>query len=142
MAQPPRKPKIVVGVDGSVESFAALRAAYLEALARGGELVIVYAWRYPASGPYGDDRRRAESELGELVEAFRRELDPLVPIVEKLVGGDPRIILVNESFDADLVVIGSGGQGRARLGPVGTYVLRHAVCPVEVVPAVGAASRG
>lgn len=130
------RPRIVVGVDGSPESEAALRAAYDEARLRAGELVVVHAWQYPPLGPSGDDRRRAEADLADCVERFRLAADPAVPITEKLVGGDARTALVHEARDADLVVVGSRGLGRvtsAVLGSVSTYVLHHATCPVEVV---------
>ena len=131
--------KVVVGVDGSPESDAALRLAYEEALARHGELVVVHAWQFPPLGPSGDDRRRAEEQLADSVERFRLEADPVVPIIEKLVGGDARYALARESSDADLLVIGSRGLGRvsaAVLGSVSTFLLHHATCPVEVVPPV------
>jgi nucleotide-binding universal stress UspA family protein len=132
-----RRPRIVVGVDGSPEADAAMHLAYEEALVRKGELVIVHAWQYPPFGPGGDDRRQAEERLAASVERFRTEVDPVVPITEKLVGGDPRYALTAASADADLLVVGSRGLGRvsaAVLGSVSTYVLHHAQCPVEVVP--------
>ena len=131
--------KVVVGVDGSPESDAALRLAYEEARARHGELVVVHAWQFPLLGPSGDDRRRAEEQLADSVERFRLEADPVVPIIEKLVGGDARYALARESSDAALLVIGSRGLGRvsaAVLGSVSTFLLHHATCPVEVVPPV------
>ncbi len=137
MEKTQRPPRIVVGVDGSPESDEALKIGYDEARIRHGELVVVHAWQYPPFGPGGDDRRRAEEELAASVERFRLNADPVVPVVEKLVGGDARQALVNESADADLIVVGTRGRGRvsaAVLGSVSTYVLHHARCPVEVVP--------
>ena len=61
-----QRPKIVVGVDGSPESDAALKVAYDEALARQGELVVVHAWEFPPFGPSGDDRGRAEERAGRV----------------------------------------------------------------------------
>lgn len=137
MESPEVRPKIVVGVDGSPESDAALRVAYDEAFARHGELVVVHAWQFPRLGPSGHDRQRAEAQLAESVERFRLEADPVVPITEKLVGGDARQALMHESAGATLLVIGTRGLGRVSatmLGSVSTYLLHHATCPVEVVP--------
>jgi nucleotide-binding universal stress UspA family protein len=125
-------PKVVVGVDGSPESDAALRIAYEEARARHGELIVVHAWQFPPFGPSGDDRRRAEEQLADSVER-------VVPVIEKLVGGDARYALARESSDAALLVVGSRGRGRvsaAMLGSVSSYLLHHATCPVEVIPPV------
>jgi nucleotide-binding universal stress UspA family protein len=132
-----RRPKIVVGVDGSPDADAALHVGYEEARIRDGELVVVHAWKYPPLGPSGDDRGKAEKQLAANVERWRAEANPVVPITEKLVGGDARQALVAESASADLVVLGTRGLGRvsgAVLGSVSTYVLHHALCPVEVVP--------
>ena len=132
-----QRPKIVVGVDGSPESDAALKVAYDEALARQGELVVVHAWAFPPLGPSGDDRGRAEDELAASVERLRAMAEPEVPVVEKLVGGDPRQALLHEAGDAALLVVGSRGLGRVSavvLGSVSRYLLHHAPCPVEIVP--------
>jgi nucleotide-binding universal stress UspA family protein len=137
MAKSQQRPKVVVGVDGSPEADAAMHVAYEEARIRDGELVIVHAWQYPPFGPGGDDRRHAEERLAESVERFRAEVAPIVPITEKLVGGDARQVLTTESADAELVVVGTRGLGRVSatvLGSVSTYLLHHARCPVEVVP--------
>jgi nucleotide-binding universal stress UspA family protein len=52
---------IVVGVDGSPHSGAALRWALAEAETRGGELTAVFAWRVPfLSFPGAFDRDKLE----------------------------------------------------------------------------------
>ena len=137
MAESQQRPKVVVGVDGSPEADAAMHVAYEEARIRDGELVIVHAWQHPPFGPGGDDRRHAEERLAESVERFRAQVAAIVPITEKLVGGDARQALTTESADAELVVVGTRGLGRVSatvLGSVSTYLLHHARCPVEVVP--------
>jgi nucleotide-binding universal stress UspA family protein len=129
--------KIVVGVDGSPEADAALRVGYEEARLRGGELVVLHAWQYPPFGPGGNDRRAAEEPLARAVDKLRAEVAGSVPITTRLVAGDARRALVAEAGDAALVVVGSrglGGVSAAVLGSVGTYLLHHAPCPVEVVP--------
>ena len=132
-----QRPKVVVGVDGSPESDAALRVAYNEARARHGELVVVHAWQFPPLGPSGQDGNRAEELLAQSVEQLRVAAEPEVPVVEKLAGGDPRQALMHEAGDAALLVVGSRGLGRVSavvLGSVSHYLLHHAPCPVEIVP--------
>jgi nucleotide-binding universal stress UspA family protein len=138
------RPKVVVGVDGSAESDAALLVAYEEARTRHAELMVVHAWEFGPLGPSGDDRGRAEAQLADSVERFRAAAEPEVPIVEKLVGGDPRQALMHEAEDAALVVVGTRGLGRMSavlLGSVSRHLLHHAPCPVEIVPALEPAGR-
>jgi nucleotide-binding universal stress UspA family protein len=137
------KPRIVVGVDGSPAADAALRVAYEEARARDGELVVVDAWQYPALGPgHENHRREAEQTVAAAIDRLHTSTQVHVPITTKVVGGDPRFVLHNEAEDAALVVVGSRGLGpvsAALLGSVSTYLLHHAPCPVEVVPAADCA---
>jgi nucleotide-binding universal stress UspA family protein len=132
-----RRPKIVVGIDGSPEADAALRVGYEQARQRRGELVIVHAWMFPPFGPGDDDRGAADEALADAVDRLLSTVDREVPITTRLVGGDARHVLVNEAKDADLVVVGTRGLGRVSstfLGSVSTFLLHHAPCPVEVVP--------
>jgi nucleotide-binding universal stress UspA family protein len=55
--------------------------------------------------------------------------------------GSPGPALVTIADDDDLIVVGSPGRWRAR-GGVGGYCLRHASCPVVVVPPPALAPRG
>jgi nucleotide-binding universal stress UspA family protein len=131
------RPKIVVGIDGSPEADAALRAGYEQARQRGGELVIVHAWTFSPLGPGDDEYGAAEEALADAVDRLLTHVDRDVPITTRLVDGDARHVLVSEAKDAELVVVGTRGRGRtstAVLGSVSTYLLHHAPCPVEVVP--------
>jgi nucleotide-binding universal stress UspA family protein len=145
--------RIAVGFDGSAGAEAALRFAVSEARLRGAELRVVHAWlpRPATAGAWRLGRRPAELErdaaesheaaLAELrlhveltmIEADAEDLDVDVAGVE----GVPRRVLVEESRDADLLVVGARGSGRlpvALLGSVSAACARHASCPVVIVP--------
>lgn len=64
--------------------------------------------------------------------------EPAIEIERRLVEGDARDVLVSESADADLVVVGSHGHSgikAALLGSVSRHVVERAACPVVVVKA-------
>lgn len=145
---------IVVGVDGSPESQAALRWAAEEAALRDARLVAVWAWTFVPPAPIaepgmipvpamdypgaGEAERAAVEE--ELETAFRSAFPttPEVEIERKLVEGDPAHVLESEARGADLVVVGSRGRSgiaAALLGSVSKHVVDHAPCPVVVVKA-------
>ena len=55
--------------------------------------------------------------------------------------GDPATVLVDASREADILVLGSRGYGPLRavlLGSVSQAVIRHASCPIVVVPRAAA----
>jgi nucleotide-binding universal stress UspA family protein len=148
---------IVVGVDGSDASAAALTWAAEEARLRSAPLVAVFAWSFIPAQPIGDPgmlavpagdlagQLEAESEAARVIlaEAVSEALggEPGVEIEQKLVEGDPGDALVAESGAAELVVVGSHGRSglkAALLGSVSRHVASHAACPVVVVKADGA----
>jgi nucleotide-binding universal stress UspA family protein len=143
--------RIVVAVDGSEHSRAALLFAVEEARLRAAMLVAVHAWTYVPPPPLGSPDLLAvpvgdiAGEL-ELVRAaaeriFEEELADVpagVEVERRLVEGDPGEGIIEESADADLVVIGSRGHGGLKtvfLGSVSNHVIQHATCPVVVVRA-------
>jgi nucleotide-binding universal stress UspA family protein len=145
---------IVVGVDGSAPSLAALRWAADEAKLRDARLVAVHAWTYPppVALPGPGLAPLPEPELPGQLEALREsagaELDAAlsdafpggapVEVERKLVEGDPAATLADESRSADLVVVGSRGRSAlaaALLGSVSEHVVSHASCPVVVLRA-------
>ena len=141
---------IVVGVDHSDGAKAALRFALGEAKLRGARLRVVHAWQFSAFGASGmeagtlstfavdldDLRRGAEAAL----DATLRETIPDpggVDVERRLVEGPAAPALIDESRDAELLVVGSRGLGGFRgllLGSVGQQVAHHAACPVTIVP--------
>jgi nucleotide-binding universal stress UspA family protein len=145
---------IVVGVDGSDASNEALRWAADEARLRSASLVAVYAWSFVPPQPIGDpgilavpagdlpgqldaEREAAQIALDTAV-ADALGADPAVDVERKLVEGDAGEMLVAESKEAELVVVGSHGRSgfkAALLGSVSRHVVDHAACPVVVIKA-------
>ncbi len=139
---------IVVGVDGSPESLAALDWAYSEALASGAELTVVHAWEYPYDVSRSSPREirkpfemAAIKELRTSVESLGPRLtDGSVHINPKVCEDAPAAALLTEARDADLIVVGSRGRGGLRsllLGSVSRATLHRALCPVAVVRTPG-----
>ncbi len=135
-------PRIVVGVDGSEQSKQALRWAAQFAAASKASIEVVGAWQYPPS--YGwaavpldqwNPTRDTEKVLTATVdEVFGSERpDDLVMTVRE---GSAAKVLLEESKDATLLVVGSRGHGGfvgMLLGSVSAGVAEHATCPVLVV---------
>lgn len=138
---------IVVGVDHSQGARDALRFALEEAKLRGATLRAVHVWELqlripgiePGFDPLGAEldewRRSAEAALeATLAEVGADTAD--VEVERRVVEGAPGAVLVAESRDADLLVVGSRGHGgfaELLLGSVGQQVAHHADCPVVIV---------
>lgn len=137
-----RVPKIVVGVDGSPSSRAALRWAVRYAGLVGGRVEAVSAWEVPGmaswSAPAVDtDFDEGEAERG-LVDEVRAVLgeDGGSLVRERLVRGNAAEVLVDAAQGAEMLVVGSRGHGsfrRALLGSVSQQVAYHAPCPVTII---------
>jgi len=135
---------IVVGVDGSDASVAALRWAVTEAAVTGQEVRAVTAWTYLSPlDPGSDDAHRAQMEsrhdaqLNDLVRKVAQG-HPGVAVRCVIVEDDPAGALLDASRGADLLVLGSHGTGkllRAFVGSVSTRCLNKASCPVVIIPA-------
>lgn len=127
--------RIVVGVDGSPQSNAALRWALAEAEARDGELIAVFAWQLPfISFPGAFDRDELERAAKEFIVDTVSGLVPKPPIalLTLVAEGDPADSLIEASKAADLLVLGTRGRPRW-LGllsdPVRKRCLAAAACP-------------
>ncbi|RPK80704.1 universal stress protein [Streptomyces sp. ADI98-10] len=146
---------VVVGVDGSESSFAAVEAAAREARARGVGLRVVHALVWPVTyvlprpspggtsplGPPPMDpsedalRKMAEGLVAEAVGRARAE-SPDVEVSHAVVTGEPLTVLEAESRAAELVVVGSrglGGFGGLLAGSTAVHLVAHGRCPVLVV---------
>jgi nucleotide-binding universal stress UspA family protein len=142
--------KIVVGVDGSDSAESALRWAVRQAKLTGDIVEAVIAWQYPiVGGAYGwpaiamidgtDFAAMAEKTLEEAIGSTTEPGSP-VTIERKVVEGYPPSVLVDESADADLLVVGCRGHGtftEALLGSVSQHCSHHARCPVVIVRGPG-----
>ncbi|MDN5748092.1 MAG: universal stress protein [Pseudonocardia sp.] len=134
---------IVVGVDGSPGSLAALRWAVREASTRGLAVHAVTAWEFPAESTFGD--MRTVGDFHPVVEAEEILVSALTDagvaagdetVTTAPVEGHPAEVLMRSAEHADLLVVGSRGHGRivgALLGSVSHYVAAHAACPVVVI---------
>lgn len=139
-------PRIVVGVDGSDPSKAALRWAVHQAELVGGSLDAVAVWEYPSTY-YGWVPEADLDGLDEHVEATLTETldevlgsDPAVEVRRHVLRGDPTTMLLDVAAGASLLVVGNRGHGAfagALLGSVSYRCVHHATCPVVVVHAGG-----
>jgi nucleotide-binding universal stress UspA family protein len=142
---------IVVGVDRSASAKAALWFALDEARLRRAKVRVVYAWQvhpYGRSAGFGFDG--VPLVLGSNLDGFQRaaaaELDAIVAeaapsaggfgIEKRVEQGDPATVLIDQSLDADLLIVGSRGHGgfaSLLLGSVSQICAQHAACPVVIV---------
>jgi nucleotide-binding universal stress UspA family protein len=130
---------IVVGVDGSPSSVAALRlAASLMPLA-GDMIRAVTVWQYPlAFGLHAPIDWNYEELAGKALDQALLEAFPTghpCAIERQVLHGLPALTLIDESRDASMVVVGSRGHGGFRdllLGSVSRLVSERAQCPVLV----------
>ena len=141
---------IVVGVDGSAASKAALRWAIAEATRRDCVVRAVAVsptpelmparslameprgMRFPVHDPAENARR-----LATLIEEASAGIGAPATVVPVTVTGEPASELVKSAADADLLVLGGhehGGLSEVFLGSVAADALRHAPCPVVIMP--------
>jgi len=137
---------IVIGVDGSPAAKEALRYGLHEASIRGTRVRAVHAWMptraLPSTGPglvapidVEGVEHEAEAFLRATVDAVAGEKADLVERV--LVEAPAGEAIVEQSRDAELIVVGRRGLGAVRsfvLGSVSSFVIQHARCPVLVIP--------
>lgn len=153
---------IVVGVDGSPGSVAALRWGLAEAHLRGAPLRLVHAYELPRL-PLADgglaaptvavasfatedvERLRAgvESEARRVVEAMLEQVDGEatdgVDIRSEVIEGSTVPVLIEAGRGAALLVVGSRGRGGFAgllLGSVSQQCAQHPPCPVVILPPV------
>ncbi len=137
---------IVVGVDGSECSRAALRFAVAEARLRQARLRVVHAWAVPPVSTYHEAEHAIRTDFDGIHDAARALLDEIVDealgddsdiVVEKsVVEGPPAAALVAAARNAELLIVGSRGLGGFKallLGSVGQQCAHHAPCPIVIV---------
>jgi nucleotide-binding universal stress UspA family protein len=149
--------RVVVGVDGSVGSLAALRRAVYEARLRDAPLLSLLAWAPPGGNGVGGRRAPCPPELLEIWRKDARR--QLRTAWEQALGGIPADLttktltlrgpagaaLVELADQANaLLVVGAGRPGPWRVlgaGSVTRYCVAHARCGVLTVPRPATLSR-
>ena len=142
-------PLIVVGVDGSAGSAAALRWAAGYAAVVGGVIEVVsawqplptYGWAYDTGGYRPDDaaEKAMSAQVDEVFGADRPGT-----LRTRVQDGHPAPVLIGASRQADLLVVGSRGHGGFAgllLGSVSAHCAERAACPVVVVHAPGSRAK-
>lgn len=136
---------ILVGVDGSPGSRSALTWAAAEAADHGAELVVLDVWEPTLLPPMGSGgvppsglSESGEGAADDLLVIIREELgeEPPVFVQPRVKQGNAAEVLIEESADADLLVVGTRGHGGFAglvLGSVSQHVAAYAKCPVTVV---------
>ncbi|GAY07338.1 universal stress protein [Pseudonocardia sp. N23] len=137
---------IVVGVDGSSEALDAARWAGAEAARRGASVCLVAATQWAVASPVGVTALGQQSLRVALVEAAEdtlaeaaaevRRTAPGVAVQTEVRPGAPAPVLLAESEQAELVVLGCrglGGFAGLLAGSVTISVAASARCPVVVV---------
>ncbi|EMF51991.1 MULTISPECIES: universal stress protein [Streptomyces] len=134
---------LVVGVDGSEESYGAVDWAADEAALRGVPLRLVYAslWEQYEGGALAHDLGRitdrilADTIVGAAAErAHRRQVG--VKVTTEVLPERPVTVLLREGHDASALVLGTRGRSgltELLLGSVSLAVAGRAECPVIVV---------
>ncbi|MFD8496084.1 universal stress protein [Amycolatopsis sp. NPDC059657] len=140
---PPTAGPVLVGVDGSPASEAAIEFACEEASLRRTGLTVVHTWNEVLTedgirrGPV-DSGRIHEDESRLLAEQLAgwQEKYPDVPISRVVMRGRPVRTLLEFGDRAQLIVVGSRGRGGFKgmlLGSTSQALLAHSACPVAVV---------
>jgi nucleotide-binding universal stress UspA family protein len=134
---------VVVGVDGSPTSRAALHFAFQAAALRNTSLTAVHAWSdLPVTTVWElttDSHLIQQQESAALSQwvAEAQALHPGVRVEQVVVRDSPADVLLGHARRAQLVVVGSRGRGGFRgllLGSTGQALIHHATCPVAVIP--------
>ena len=136
---------VVVGVDSTGRSLKALMWAAHRAALHGVPLRVVHALpRYEGDIPLFPPGRfeEAESVGREMIAdaaSLVREAYPDLDMVTQLPMGSPTHVLLTESENAHVVVVGAKGEdiGNMLLGSTALQLVGHAACPVIVVNHIG-----
>lgn len=143
--------RILVGVDGSQGSRAALAWAAQDALAKGAALdaaIVGRTWGEaeqsrlrdvgsekpgpPGDAGYEEARQRLFAAVSEVASSF-----PGLEIRQVVLRGDPAGTLCRQAEDKDLLVVGARGRGSfaaLRLGSVASKCAHHSRGTVVIVP--------
>ncbi len=144
--------RILIAIDGSPFSDAALDEVAGRPWPKGSEIMIVSAYELPVAatpevwavpGAYYEQLEsaitaHANSIINCAISKLRKALPSDITIKGKAVAGSPKRVILDEAnnCNADLIVVGSHGYPaweRLLLGSVSQAVVSHAKCSVEVV---------
>ena len=136
---------VLVGVDGSELSDAAVAFAFETAAARGVPVIALHTWTdvdvfgvwaaIPATVDWDYLQQQAEQKLTATMGPWRAKF-PNVDVREVVERERPAWALLRHGADASLIVVGSRGRGAITglgLGSVSQTLLHHAERPVVVV---------
>ncbi|MFG1807731.1 universal stress protein [Streptomyces sp. NPDC049040] len=152
---PSRRPSaggVLLGLESDGDADAAL-FAFEEAELRRARLDVLHAWTYRQAPPdHRDDRpepvldsieRQARDRAaltGGLLMPLR-QTSPHLAVNSRTIRSTPCRALIEATAKADMVVIGTHprpGRSGTELGTVTLALLRHAHCPVAIVPVLAA----
>ena len=137
--------RVVVGMDDDAVSVDALRFAAREAAYRGGDVVAVHAWHYPAATwgypmvwpQEASPREYILTELRKTIAGVQAERllagEPGIAIAAEVVEGIGEFALHAAAEHAGLLVLGTRHHNRF-LGSVSQACINHPVCPIVLVP--------
>ncbi|MCU7730967.1 universal stress protein [Actinoplanes sp. KI2] len=143
----PCRRTIVVGVDGSSGSKAALRWALEQAERTGADVEAVHVWTpdttcyacMPVPLDVDDLADAAETTLLDALVEVTREYGRSAPIRPRVLRGLPAEELLHAARHAQMLVLGAPTHGTMAgllLGSVSHQCVQRATCPVLVTPAV------
>jgi nucleotide-binding universal stress UspA family protein len=143
--------RIVVGVDGTTASAAAVRWAVREALLRQASVHLVFAddhdrrIRAPYAGRWNEPRPDEDTAAATALCTAEQQASQALPparLSSERADGSPSRVLIDRSAGAEMLVLGSAYQARRSasdawppMGPVTRACLHSAACPVVVMAA-------
>jgi nucleotide-binding universal stress UspA family protein len=150
----PAPAPVVVGIDGINDGDVAIEFAADEAEARGAPLVVLYAWWTLPVSPLGVDpaheqrtptpqvdlgaaEEDARRLLAEATAGVRAKYPDVVMDLRPVHSLNPAAVLLDASTEAGLLVVSrhrGNALARRLFSSVGDAAVRHAACPVAVVP--------
>jgi nucleotide-binding universal stress UspA family protein len=137
---------IVVGVDGSAASAAALDWAMEEAVSDDRPLHLVSAYAFsmadtaPIAAPLWEDLERGAQKIVDDAAERVRAKAPTVDVTTAVRRGPASVAILDAAADAAVVVVGSRGHRPLRdalLGSTARQVAMHAPCPTVLVRELG-----
>jgi nucleotide-binding universal stress UspA family protein len=136
---------VVVGVDGSESSMAAVRLAARLAAERDRPLRVVHAFIWPQlhvplgpspEGPPEGGFTNAAARIVSDAVAEATRVEPKIGVTGEVIDGSASPVLLGEAADAAMVVLGDRGLGGFTgllIGSVAIQMAAHAACPVIVM---------